>query len=75
MSGSMRHNRNTRDANEQALLMLAAKLGGCWREAGPLDGWTWVPRLAKWMPVEIKLPEREGAASEYTMLIRLEPNG
>lgn len=66
MSGPQRYNRNTRDANEVALITVAEKLGACWREAPPMDGWIWVPRMAKWMPVEIKLPEREGTAGEYT---------
>lgn len=62
----LRHSHNTRDANEQDVLDIALKLGAVWREGPPLDGWVWVPRLAKWMPVEIKLPEREGTAREYT---------
>jgi hypothetical protein len=66
MSGPLRHNRNTRDANERELVQTAERLGACWREAPPLDGLCWVPRLGKWMPVEIKLPEREGLSGEYT---------
>jgi hypothetical protein len=61
-----RYNRNTRDANEQPLVQLSEGLGGWWREDGPLDGWVWIPRQARWMPVEIKMPEREGTAHEYT---------
>lgn len=62
----LRYSHNTRDANEAELVGLAARLGGAWREDGPLDGWIFVPRLARWMPVEIKRPEREGLADEYT---------
>jgi hypothetical protein len=62
----MRYDRNHRDANEQALLDVAHRLGGAWHEIGPLDGWIWVNRLARWMPVEIKIPEREGLRGEYT---------
>ena len=70
MAGRINYRRNTRDANEQPLVKLAERLGGAWREDGPLDGWLWVPRQARWMPVEIKLPEREGLANEYTPLQR-----
>lgn len=66
MPGPQRYHHNTRDGNEEPLLKLAEQLGGCWREGPPLDGWIWVPRIAKWMPVEIKLPEREGHAAEFT---------
>lgn len=58
------HRANPRDANEQALLAVAEKLGGHWREDPPLDGWIFC--RGRWMPVEIKLPEREGLAHEYT---------
>jgi hypothetical protein len=61
-----RYNRNTRDANELALITVAKALGGEWLEEGPLDGWVWIARQRRWMPVEIKLPEREGQAHEYT---------
>lgn len=66
MPGPQRYSHNTRDGNEEALLKLAEQLGGCWREGPPLDGWLWVPRMAKWMPLEFKLPEREHHASQYT---------
>jgi hypothetical protein len=55
---------NPRDANELALLAVAQQLGAQWLEAPPLDGWIWWRGL--WLPVEIKLPEREGQAYEYT---------
>lgn len=55
---------NPRDANEQALLELAARLGAHWHEGPPLDGWAWV--RGRWAVVEIKRPEREGLAYEYT---------
>lgn len=62
----IRYSHNTRDANEQPLIKLAGQLGAAWREDGPLDGWVFVARLGKWMPVEIKVPEREGLENEYT---------
>ena len=55
---------NPRDANEQALLRIAERLGAAWYEAGPLDGW--IVFRGAWFPVEIKLPEREGLKHEYT---------
>ena len=64
MSGSKRFSRNHRDTNEPPLLELAKRLGARWIEEGPLDGWIFF--RGSWMPVEIKLPEREGLASEYT---------
>lgn len=70
MSGNKRHNRNHRDANERALIELAASLGAHWVEEGPLDGWAWIPRMGKWMPVEIKAPEKEGLRHEFTPLQR-----
>jgi hypothetical protein len=61
-----RYNRNNRDANEIALITHAKALGAEWQEEGPLDGWVWISRLERWMPVEIKIPEREGLKYEYT---------
>lgn len=58
------HRANPRDANEDALLAVAARLGGHWREGPPLDGWIFV--RGHWWPVEIKKPEREGLVHEYT---------
>ena len=55
---------NPRDANEQALLQLAERLGAHWCEAPPLDGWVFV--RGRWMPVEIKRPEVGGLKHEYT---------
>ena len=66
MPGPQRYSHNQRDTNEDPLLKLAGQLGGCWREAPPLDGWIWVPRQAQWMPVEIKDPKREKHANQYT---------
>jgi hypothetical protein len=63
---SYRH--NTRDANERELLAVAERLGAHWLEAAPLDGWIWF--RGQWLPVEIKVPEREGLAHEYTPLQR-----
>jgi hypothetical protein len=59
-----RYNRNRRDANENALVTHAKALGADFHEAPPLDGW--VLFRGVWMPVEIKIPEREGTAGEYT---------
>lgn len=59
-----RYNRNRRDANEQPLLAHAKALGAEFVEAPPLDGWMLF--RGTWMPVEIKVPEREGQAGEYT---------
>lgn len=55
---------NPRDANEQALLTTALTLGAQWLEQGPLDGWIFW--RGQWLPVEIKLPEREATKHEYT---------
>lgn len=60
----MRPRYNPRDANEPALVKHAKQLGAHWLEAGPLDGWCF--HQGRWMPVEIKLPEREGLKNEYT---------
>jgi hypothetical protein len=60
------YRRNRRDANELALITHAKALGGEWVEDPPLDGWVWISRHQAWMPVEIKIPEREGTANEYT---------
>lgn len=61
-----RYNRNNRDANELALITHAKALGGEWFEEGPLDGWVWIARHQTWVPVEIKIPEREGLKGEFT---------
>ena len=55
---------NHRDANEPSLLMAAAKMGVEWIEDGPLDGWITVN--GEHIPVEIKEPEVEGHADEFT---------
>ena len=65
MGRAMKFNRNRRDANEEALLTIAEQFGAQWVEEGPLDGWVWF--RGQWLgPAEIKLPEREGTAREYT---------
>ena len=66
----IRYNHNTRDLNEQELVKTAQALGLQWLQDGPLDGWAWHPRERRWMPVEIKRPEREGMAHEYTPMQR-----
>jgi hypothetical protein len=55
-----------RDANEPQLVETALKFGARWRIGPPLDGW--ILWRGQWLPVEIKLPEREGTANEYTPL-------
>lgn len=55
---------NKRDRNEGELVETASHLGAAWREGPPLDGWIWW--RGRWLPVEIKLPQREGLAHEYT---------
>lgn len=62
----MRTRHDNRDANEPALVALAQRLGAQWRNGPPLDGWILWRGL--WLPVEIKLPEREGLKHEYTPL-------
>lgn len=57
---------NHRDGNEDPLVELAEQLGGKFLPGPPLDGWLWA--RGSWLPVEIKLPEREGTAQEYTPL-------
>src|ERR1700753_2606428 len=57
-----------RDANEAGLLKVMEQLGGHWWEGGPLDGWCAHRGLL--LPVEVKLPEREGTAREFTPLQR-----
>jgi hypothetical protein len=46
-----------RDANEGPLVTLARRLGAHWMQIGPLDGWVWVERFDRWVPVEVKNPE------------------
>lgn len=57
-----------RDDNELPLIEHARIFGAQWRVGGPLDGWILWRGL--WIPVEIKRPEREGHADEYTPLQR-----
>lgn len=59
-----RYSQTARDANEEPLLQLATQLGAHWVQGPPLDGWVFCRGI--WMPVEIKIPEREGLSSEYT---------
>lgn len=55
-----------RDANEKSLTGVARGLGIRLVQVGPLDFWGWFPRRDEWLPIEIKLPEREGHKNEYT---------
>jgi hypothetical protein len=59
-----RYSQTTRDANENPLVTLAARLGAAWWPGPPLDGW--VAFRGVWRPVEIKTGAREGWADEYT---------
>lgn len=60
----MRTRHNKRDANELPLIEHARRFGAQWRMGPPLDGW--ILWRGGWLPVEIKLPEREGHKREYT---------
>jgi hypothetical protein len=64
VAGPKRYNRDHRDGNEPALVQLVERLGGAWCAGPPLDGWLYFH--GRYMPVEIKLPEREGLKHEYT---------
>lgn len=54
-----------RDGNEATLLLVAEALGGHWWAGPPLDGYIY-KRGVCLGPVEIKIPEREGATREFT---------
>jgi hypothetical protein len=56
-----------RDENEAALIKLAEQLGAHWWEGPPLDGRIFFRGICLG-DVEIKMPEREGTAREYTAL-------
>lgn len=71
--------RHRPDGNQSELVKRFVALGGVWIPYAnkPFDGWAWHPRWAihpSWgpqprcgyMPVEIKLSERDGHANEYT---------
>ncbi len=67
-----------RDANEKPLVKLARELGACWLYSGPFDGWMWFRGI--WRLVEVKNPNCEGHANEYTedqvrMMIKLRERG
>jgi hypothetical protein len=57
---------NRRDLNEPELVATAEKLGGFWFEGPPLDGWVYHAHVDGWIPVEIKQPQRQGQAHEFT---------
>lgn len=63
----MRFATSRRDTNHHALKDVAKRCGAIWIEGGPWDGWV---HIAKWggeyIPVEIKRPDKEGHADEYT---------
>lgn len=54
-----------RDGNESELIKFAEGMGAeCVRTDKPLD--YWVGWRGAWYPMEVKLPEREGRANEFT---------
>ena len=61
-----RYTIHRKDANEDAIVSAVKRCGCWWRKGPPLDGWVWIGKWQMWMPVEIKVPEREGHKSEYT---------
>lgn len=54
------------DRNHSALVACAERVGMVFVKGPPLDGWTYCYRRDKWMPTEIKHPDREGTKNEYT---------
>jgi hypothetical protein len=58
------HWRHRRDGNENELVRTLESLGALWIQTGPFDGWAFW--RGRWHLCEIKLPEREGRAGEYT---------
>jgi hypothetical protein len=54
-----------RDANEAEIVSCWRSIGGAWYYGAPLDGWAGI--AGRWIPVEIKRPERKGGAREYTV--------
>ena len=77
-----RPQRHRQDINQGPLVKLFLELGGVWVPYAnkPFDGWGWHPKWSNYlrrdvnpglpacgfMPIEIKRPEREGHANEYT---------
>lgn len=61
-----RYTVHRKDRNHDAIVGAAEAYGAWFIKAPPLDGWVWCKRLNKYMPVEIKMPEREGRKHEYT---------
>lgn len=53
-----------RDDNHGPLVKLATDIGGEWLPDGPFDGWLWWRGF--WHLIEIKNPNKEGHADEYT---------
>lgn len=60
----MSRHHDKRDVVESGLVRIAEQMGAGWYRAPPLDGWlAW---RGTQVAVEIKDPEREGLAHEYT---------
>ena len=53
-----------KDTNHDSIVALARKFGMQVFSAPPLDLWAGIN--GRWYPVEIKAPEREGRADEFT---------
>lgn len=62
-----RPQRHRPDSNQSDLVDLFESVGGKWVPYAnkPFDGWAYHAAFG-YMPVEIKKPEREGHANEYT---------
>lgn len=60
----MSHWRHRRDNNESELIRSAEELGAYFIKGPPFDGWLWW--RGKFHLCEVKDPQREGHASEYT---------
>lgn len=59
----MRTRHNKRDENEPVIIDAAEQCGIHWLRQGPLDLWCF--RQGRWVPVEIKKPERSGHKDEF----------
>lgn len=62
-----RPQKHRRDGNQSPLVKLFVSLGGLWMPYAnkPFDGWAYHAHFG-YLPVEIKKPEREHHADQYT---------